>query len=158
LLSRISAYSWQKGATKRATHYFVSMALRLFLTLCIVLGVWFEIQSSIQNAMNHGGKRPGAGRKAGARALVTRSRSENVLATVNEEDIWQRLLRNRNARIVLDTLKYLTDRRDGKAVRAFEVSGPDGGPMDLWKMTDEQLDQRIKELQAGLKAADDTQT
>ena len=108
--------------------------------------------------MNHGGKRPGAGRKAGARALVTRSRSENVLATVNEEDIWQRLLRNRNARIVLDTLKYLTDRRDGKAVRAFEVSGPDGGPMDLWKMTDEQLDQRIKELQAGLKAADDTQT
>src|SRR5579872_4280870 len=89
------------------------------------LGCWFEIQSSFQNSMNHGGKRAGAGRKLGARALVTRSKAEAVLETVNEEKIWQRLLRSRNHRIVLDSLKYLTDRRDGRAVQAMEVSSPD---------------------------------
>jgi hypothetical protein len=109
--------------------------------------------------MTHGGKRAGAGRKPGARALVMQAKADGILATVNEEKIWQRLLRSRNDRIVLDSLKYLTDRRDGKAVQAMELSGLEGGPMDLWKMTDEQLDQRIKELQAGRKAAtNDTQT
>jgi len=102
--------------------------------------------------MNRGGKRTGAGRKPGARALVTRCKAEAVLATVNEEKIWQRLMRSRNDRIVLDSLKYLTDRRDGKAVQAMEVSGPEGGPMELWKMTDEQLEERRKELEAELES------
>jgi hypothetical protein len=101
--------------------------------------------------MNHGGKRSGAGRKPGARAVVTRSKAEAVLATVNEEKIWQRLLRSRNHRIVLDSLKYLTDRRDGKAVQSMELSGPEGGPMELWKLTDEQLEERIRELEARRK-------
>ena len=74
------------------------------------------------------------------------------MATVNEEKIWQRLMRSRNDRIVLDSLKYLTDRRDGKAVQAMEVSGPEGGPMELWKMTDEQLEERRKELEAELES------
>jgi len=54
-----------------------------------------------------------------------RSKAEAILATVNEERIWQRLLRNRNARIVLDAMKYLTDRRDGKPVQAVvaEICG-----------------------------------
>lgn len=124
----------------------------MFLSLCIVgFGSRFEIQSSIQSAMNHGGKRSGAGRKPGARAVVTRSKAEAVLATVNEEKIWQRLLRSRNHRIVLDSLKYLTDRRDGKAVQSMELSGPEGGPMELWKLTDEQLEERIRELEARRK-------
>src|ERR1700681_2845361 len=78
--------------------------------------------------MAHGGARPGAGRKPGARSLVTRSKGEAILETVNEEKIWQRLLRSRNDRIVLDTLKYLTDRRDGKPVQAVaaEVNGLEG--------------------------------
>ena len=71
--------------------------------------------------MTHGGKRARAGRRPGARALVTRSKAEAILATVNEEAIWQRLLRSPNARIVLDAMKYLTDRRDGKAVQAVEL-------------------------------------
>lgn len=75
--------------------------------------------------MTHGGKRTGAGRKPGARAFVMRSKAEAILATVNEEVIWQRLLRCRNARIVLDAMKYLTDRRDGKPVQAV---GLDVGP------------------------------
>jgi hypothetical protein len=71
--------------------------------------------------MNHGGDRAGAGRKPGSRALVMRSKAEAILATVNEEKIWQRLLRCRNERIVLDAMKYLTDRRDGKATQAVDL-------------------------------------
>jgi len=52
---------------------------------------------------------------------MTRSMAEGVLATINEEKIWQRLTRSRNDRIVLDTMKYLTDRRDGKPVQAFNA-------------------------------------
>src|ERR1700682_6255416 len=78
--------------------------------------------------MNHGGARSAAGRKPGARALVTRSKGEAILETVNEERIWQRLLRSRNDRIVLDTLKYLTDRRDGKPVQA--VNAKIGGGLE----------------------------
>jgi hypothetical protein len=84
-----------------------------------------EFQSSFQGVMTHGGQRAGAGRRRGARALVMRSKAEEILSTVNEEAIWQRLLRSRNARIVLDAMKYLTDRRDGKPVQAInaEVTG-----------------------------------
>src|SRR2546428_4165058 len=101
--------------------------------------------------MTHSGKRTGADRKPGARALVMRPKAEGILATVNEEKIWQRLMRSRNHRIVLDTMKYLTDRRDGKAVQAMEVSGPEGGPLAIGNMTDEQLDERITELLAEWK-------
>ena|SRR5437879_6545983 len=79
--------------------------------------------------MNHGGQRIGAGREPGARALVTRSKGEAILATVNEEQIWRRLLRSRNARIVLDAMKYLTDRRDGRPVQA--LSAEIGGRLDI---------------------------
>jgi hypothetical protein len=60
--------------------------------------------------------------------LVTRSKGEAILEAVNEERIWQRLLRSSNDRIVLDTLKYLTDRRDGKPVQAVaaQVNGLSG--------------------------------
>jgi hypothetical protein len=60
---------------------------------------------------------------------MMRSKGEAILATVNEERIWQRLLRSRNDRIVLDTLKYLTDRRDGKPVQA--VNAEIGGGLDM---------------------------
>jgi hypothetical protein len=33
----------------------------------------------------------------------------------------------------------------------MEVSGPEGDPLDLWKMTDEQLDARLAELMAEWK-------
>jgi hypothetical protein len=36
-------------------------------------------------------------------------------------------------RIVLDTLKYLTDRAYGKAPQALEVGGKDGGPIEMVK-------------------------
>ncbi len=91
--------------------------------------------------MTHGGKRTRAGRKPGARALVTRSKAEGVLATVDEEKIWQRLLRSHNSRIVLDAMKYLTDRRDGKAVQA--INADISGGVNIW---DEEL---LARLEAG---------
>jgi hypothetical protein len=94
--------------------------------------------------MTHGGKRAGAGRKLGARALITRSRAEAILATVNEEKIWQRLLRNPNARIVLDAMKYLTDRRDGRPVQA--VNAEIGGHLDIAARVAERLSAARKQF------------
>jgi len=59
------------------------------------------------------------------------------LATVNEEKIWQRLVRSRNDRIVLDAMKYLTDRRDGKPVQAFNAQL--SGGLDLAHQIEERL-------------------
>ena len=87
--------------------------------------------------MNHGGQRIGAGRKPGARAMVTRGKAEGILGTVKEEQIWRRLLRSRNDRIVLDTMKYLTDRRDGKPVQA--LSAEIGGGLDIATRVAERL-------------------
>lgn len=47
--------------------------------------------------------------------------------------------------------REIADRAEGKARQAMELSGPEGGPMDLWNMTDEQLEQRHKELLAELE-------
>lgn len=50
---------------------------------------------------------------------MMRSKAEAILATVNEEKIWRRLLRCRNDRIVLYAMKYLTDRRDARRSRRW---------------------------------------
>jgi hypothetical protein len=72
-----------------------------------------------------GGKRPGAGRKPdylkrlGIKAIT----AAEILAHHNEPELWQGLLNNKSADIRLRTLQYLTDRRDGKAKQAVDVSG-----------------------------------
>ena len=38
-------------------------------------------------------------------------------------------------------------------MRHLERSGPDGGPLDIHNMTDEELDERIAELTEQLKLA-----
>jgi hypothetical protein len=101
--------------------------------------------------MTHGGRRPGAGRKPGARALVTRTKAEGVLATVDEATLWQRLLHSRNERILFEALKYLTDRRDGKPIQSTQVEGHLG-------LSVEEIMQRLHEGRkrnalAGCKAA-----
>jgi hypothetical protein len=82
---------------------------------------------------NTGGKRPGAGRKPGAIDKATAlARAEPeirivrasaagravtaaiILASVDEGGLWRKHLMDENKG--LDALKYLTDRRDGKAV------------------------------------------
>lgn len=48
----------------------------------------------------------------------------------------------------VDAAHEIADRVEGKARQTLEVSGPEGGPLDLQFMTDEQLDARIRELLA----------
>jgi hypothetical protein len=50
-----------------------------------------------------------------------------------------------------EAAREIADRLEGKARQAVEVSGPEGGPLDLQFMTDEQLDARIRELMAILE-------
>jgi len=44
--------------------------------------------------------------------------------------------------------REIADRLEGRARQPVEVSGPEGGPLDVQFMTDEQLDARIRELLA----------
>jgi hypothetical protein len=72
-----------------------------------------------------GGKRPGAGRKPnylkrlGIKALT----AAEILAHHDEPDLWRGLLLHKSPDIRLRTLQYLTDRRDGKAKQAVNVTG-----------------------------------
>jgi hypothetical protein len=42
-----------------------------------------------------------------------------------------------------DAAREIGDRLEGKARQAVEVSGPEGGPLDLQYMTDGEIDARI---------------
>jgi hypothetical protein len=44
--------------------------------------------------------------------------------------------------------REIADRLEGGVAKPVEVSGPEGGPLDIQLMTDEQLDARIRELMA----------
>ena len=79
--------------------------------------------------MPSGGKRVGAGRPAKAVRIVRKIMSEEILASVDERALWGRLLSSEDDRIRLDTLKYLTDRRDGKAPQSVAVTGHQGSPL-----------------------------
>ena len=72
-----------------------------------------------------GGKRVGAGRKPSrvveARKVIAASGNGQVLATVDENKIWRGVINCRDPRIKLDAMKYLTDRRDGKAAQSGRV-------------------------------------
>lgn len=50
-----------------------------------------------------------------------------------------------------EAAREIADRLEGRARQAVEVSGPDGGSLDVLFMTNEQLDVRINELLAVLK-------
>lgn len=92
--------------------------------------------------MPRGGKRPGAGRKAGAAKTVERKTALKqadpvikivrdsaagkavtaavILAAVDEQALWLQHLNSDDQRIAIDALKYLTDQRDGKATQRIE--------------------------------------
>jgi hypothetical protein len=73
--------------------------------------------------MAQGGRRVGAGRPIGAIAKVKKTIATKVLKKAEEQKIWAELLASDDHRIVLDAMKYLTDRRDGKASQPIEHSG-----------------------------------
>lgn len=51
----------------------------------------------------------------------------------------------------LRAIQLIAERTQGKPTGAVEISGPDGGALEIDRMTDEELDQRINELMAQLK-------
>ena len=80
-----------------------------------------------QNGMPkaRGGKRPGAGRKPNylKRLGIKAITAAEILAHHDEPELWKGLLTHKSPDVRLRTLQYLTDRRDGKAKQAVEVSG-----------------------------------
>lgn len=52
----------------------------------------------------------------------------------------------------LRAIQLIAERTQGKPTRAVEISGLDGGALEIDHMTDEQLDQRINELLAKLNS------
>jgi hypothetical protein len=72
-----------------------------------------------------GGKRPGAGRKPNyfKRLGIKAITAAEILAHHDEPELWKGLITHKSPDIRLRTMQYLTDRRDGKAKQAVEVSG-----------------------------------
>jgi hypothetical protein len=71
--------------------------------------------------MAHGGSRSGAGRKS--KRPLNQELAARILEKAKEEEKWLDLLEAPDLRIRLDSLKYLTDRRDGKATQKHIVDG-----------------------------------
>lgn len=103
-----------------------------------------------KSSSRHGGHRPGAGRKPwtlkGIAKKLPRESAELILAEIKANEKWVILANSKKEAIVLETLKYLTDRAYGKAKQAMEVTGAHGGPIqheyiDVSKLSDEQLRQ-----------------
>ena len=76
-----------------------------------------------------GGKRAGAGRRPRdvekwitARGLKPAAAAE-ILERADERRIWYRLLHSEDENIVLRTIMYLTDRRDGRAAQQINITG-----------------------------------
>lgn len=84
-----------------------------------------------------GGKRAGAGRKPstikGIARRLPRESAELLLSEIKANQKWVKLANSADERIALDTLKYITDRAYGRAAQAVELSGADGGPIEVVK-------------------------
>jgi|WetSurMetagenome_2_1015567.scaffolds.fasta_scaffold578173_1 hypothetical protein len=77
-----------------------------------------------------GGRIAGSGRKPGAKTLLKRDPSIAILAKCDPEKIWTRLLNSKDDKIVLDALKYLSDRAWGKPMQVI-AGDSDGGAIVL---------------------------
>jgi hypothetical protein len=82
-----------------------------------------------------GGKRAGAGRKPstikGIAKKLPRESAELLLAEIKAQSKWRKLAASDDERIVLDTLKYLTDRAYGKAPQDVKHSSDEDSPMKM---------------------------
>lgn len=74
----------------------------------------------------HGGSRKRAGRKPstikGLAKTLPRESAELLLNEIKAHKKWVDLAKSADERIVLDTLKYLTDRAYGKPTQAVDMS------------------------------------
>lgn len=82
-----------------------------------------------------GGKRPGAGRKPstikGIAKKLPKESAELLLAEINARSKWLSLANSKDERIVLETLKYLSDRAYGKARQTIDASVEGGTPIQI---------------------------
>lgn len=86
--------------------------------------------------MPSGGKRAGAGRPTNPVRIVRKVMAEEILGCVDEKALWGGLLSSEDERIRLDTLKYLTDRRDGKPRQTIEASAVVDAPRGMKAIRD----------------------
>jgi hypothetical protein len=90
----------------------------------------FQIRKEFSK-MNHGGSRPGSGRKPSTIKGVTRrlpkDTAELILSEIKANQKWLDLANSKDEYIVLGVLRYLTDRAFGKAKQRIEAQGEGGG-------------------------------
>lgn len=113
--------------------------------------------------MPRGGARPGAGRPVGS---VSRYKTPGarfaalVLERNKEHELWDKILKTEDREILLSALKYLTDKRDGKAQQNVAMQGKVTGEINAvvfqgalptWapKNAIEILNNKVLELTAG---------
>ena len=69
-----------------------------------------------------GGRRPNSGRKPKPLTEKQRQIVERVLSRIDEEAEWSKLAQqDEDLRLKFDVLRYLTDRRDGKAAQRVNI-------------------------------------
>ncbi len=71
----------------------------------------------------NGGVRPGAGRKSNAAKLLAAKWQVKCFDQKRQETLWNQLLNSEDERIVLDTVKELTNRIYGKPKEQVEHTG-----------------------------------
>jgi hypothetical protein len=76
-------------------------------------------------------KKPNMGRPPKAITQKRGMQAAEILAAVNEVALWKECLECDDVRVKLDALKYLTDRRDGKAKQVNEITGRNGEPFGI---------------------------
>jgi hypothetical protein len=88
-----------------------------------------SLESGQQTQSGWGGKRRGAGRRPrdldkwiAARGLKPATAAE-ILDRADERRIWHRLLHSEDENVVLRTIVYLTDRRDGRPTQQLNITG-----------------------------------
>lgn len=89
----------------------------------------------------HGGSRERAGRKPstlkGLAKTLPRETAELLLHEIKAHEKWVKLSKSADERIVMDTLKYLTDRAHGKAPQAVDMNL--SGSFNVTNLTDEEI-------------------
>lgn len=56
-------------------------------------------------------------------SAAVKSSAADILSNIDETSVWTSLVNSDNEKIKLEAIKYLTDRRDGKASQAILMSG-----------------------------------
>ena len=103
-----------------------------------------------------GGARKGAGRKSKEVNDLRRAAASEILTDTIQKNTLRKLISSRDARVKLDTLKFLWEHKYGKAPQAIEHSGRDGKPIEIDTGDPAANEARIAALlaKAGIKNGD----